>query len=398
MDGQGRVGVIVTRSRAACLVLGAVLVVVFASTGLAGGEVTSAQPGTAQPSSAARQAALAASSALAAPKRPTVPTGLRVRSSAGSTLIAWEPSVARRGVVGYDVYLDSRRTRTRAPALQVRGLACGRVVPARVVAIDAAGTRSTPMRATIQVPGCSTSRPGWVGGFETGDLSQWDFLHAASSDRFRVVTSDAGITPRHGSHMARAEVRGNEPASWSAATNVALIEKNSGPDGSGQLGADTYVGFSVLLPKGFPYVPNHLANNIAEWHGNSNAVQASVHLTIDSLIGNHFGISNPRPGFVLDLHTESGYRPAMFRFGDLVTGRWVDFVFRTRWATDSTGIVEGWMDGVKRFSSSRRTWYAGGQITNVKPQLGYYRANYSETAVLYLDAYKIGSSYESVAP
>ncbi len=88
----------------------------------------------------------------------------------------------------------------------------------------------------------------------------------------------------------------------------------------------------------------------------------------------------------------------MFRLGDLVTGRWVDFVFRTRWATDSSGIIEGWMDGVKRFSSARRTWYPDGQISYVKPQLGYYRANYSETAVLYLDAYKIGSTYESVAP
>ncbi len=174
----------------------------------------------------------------------------------GSTLISWEPSVARHGVVGYDVYLDSRMYAHEGTRLSV--CAALRAVaswPASSLRSTRGETRSHAHRATIQVPGCSTSRPGWVGGFETGDLSQWDLLHAASLDRFRVVTSDAGVTPRLGSHMARVEVRGNEPASWSAGTNVALIEKSSGPDGSGQLGADTYVGFSVFLPKGFPYRP-----------------------------------------------------------------------------------------------------------------------------------------------
>jgi hypothetical protein len=238
----------------------------------------------------------------------------------------------------------------------------------------------------------------WSGDFETGDDSQWDFVHRFAAERFSVVESDARVVPRSGSHMARVEVRYNEPASWTAGANASLAEKDSGLAGLGELGADSYVGFSVFLPDGFPAVPSQFANNIFEWHGDSNDVQASVHLLIDTFYGKHNGIVNTSPGFVLDLHTEPGYHPVMFRFGNLVTGRWVDFVVRVKWTTDSSGMVEGWMDGVRKFTSSRPTWYSGNQIRNVKPQLGYYRANYSRTAVLYVDAFRLGRSYDAVVP
>jgi Polysaccharide lyase len=365
------------KHKATSAVVSAALLVALAAVGAAGG----ARPGLTRDSSP-----------------PSAPTGIRVTSSSRTAQLAWKRSTDHVGVAGYDVYLGSKRTRVRAPSLRVRHLACGQGVAIRIVAFDRAHNRSKAARAMIQIPGCSRSTPGWFGGFDTGNTSQWSFVHRYVRERFRVVTSDGAVTPRQGSHMARVEVRHNEPASWTTGANVSLAEKTPAPAGSGHLGHDTYVGFSVFLPNGFPYVPNDFMNNIFEWHGDSNDVQASVHLMIDSLIGKHNGISNRKPGFVLDLHTEAGYNPVMFRFGDLVTGRWVDFALRTKWATDGSGIIEGWMDGVKKFSTSRKTWYSGGQISSVKPQLGYYRENYSQTAVLYLDAFKIGRSYKSVAP
>ncbi|MBA3375303.1 MAG: heparin lyase I family protein [Actinobacteria bacterium] len=300
---------------------------------------------------------------------PSAPAGIRVTASSKTVLLTWTPSADNLRVAGYDVYLGSLRERVRVPTLRVRGFACGQRVAGRVVAFDRAHNRSKTARATIQIPGCSLSTPGWFGGFDTGDISQWDSVFTAAPDRFRAVTSDGGVIPRQASHMARVEVRPNEAASWTTGANVSMVEKTYAPAGSGRLGDDTFVGFSVFLPNGFPY-PNQLMNNIFEWHGDSNEVQASVHLTIDGIVGKHYGISNRRPGFVLDLHTEAGYNPVMFRFGDLVTGRWVDFVVRTKWATDGSGIIEGWMDGVKKFSSSRPTWYSDGSISRVKPELG----------------------------
>jgi Polysaccharide lyase len=81
----------------------------------------------------------------------------------------------------------------------------------------------------------------------------------------------------------------------------------------------------------------------------------------------------------------------------MATGRWVDFVARVKWhLTD--GIVEVWMDGAKKVSATGiNTWYSSGQ-TRVKPQLGYYRPKFPQTALFYLDAFKLGDSYGSVAP
>jgi hypothetical protein len=315
-------------------------------------------------------------------------------------MLVWTRSNDNTGVVGYEVDVGGRRARVTSSTASLRGIRCGKQVTVRVVAVDRALNRSRRASTDIRVPGCAQSAPGWFGGFDTGDTSQWDYIHRFAPERFRVVNADGAVRPRQGAYMARVEVRGGEPTTWTSGANASLIEKTAAPDDSGRLGADTYVGFSVFLPKGFDYAPNDLFNNIFAWHGDTSDVQASVHLTIDSIIGRagNYGISNPRPGFVVDLHTQPGYHPAMFRLGDLVTGRWVDIVIHTRWAKDDTGIIEGWMDGVLRFSSRRPTWYPNGEINSVKPEIGYYRRDRPGSAVLYVDAFKIGRTYASVAP
>ena len=348
---------------------------------------------------------------------PSTPTGLAASSiTQTSVALRWNASSDNVGVTGYDVYRNGTRqgSMTSTSSIQT-GLSCGTSYMLGVVARDAAGNASQQAQLNAFTSSCSPPPPppppaspppppaspppppppppppaGTVlfdGGFDTGDTSQWSFIHEFVTERFRAVTSD-GVTPRKGSHMARVEVRYNEPASWTAGANVSLAQK----DGllNVGLGKDIYTGFSVYLPNGFAYVPNQYMNNIMEWHANAPMSQAPIHVMIDSI--------NLPVNFAVDLHTDmTGYSPkGRWSFGPLVTGRWVDFVLRVKWATDTSGIVEGWMDGVKKFSSGPiRTW--GGQSI-VYPELGYYRANYNSTAVLYLDAFKIGTSYGSVAP
>jgi hypothetical protein len=167
-----------------------------------------------------------------------------------------------------------------------------------------------------------------------------------------------------------------------------MAQKN-GLSGVG-LGADIYTGFSLYLPAGFQPVPQQYFNNIVEWHAEGSVMQAPIHFFIDTW--------SPTPQFSLDLHTDpTGYNPkGKWNFGPMVKGRWVDFVFRVKWATTTSGVIEGWQDGVKKFSSVPiRTW---GTQQLVYPMAGYYRLSYSATAVLYIDAFKVGASYESVAP
>jgi hypothetical protein len=111
----------------------------------------------------------------------------------------------------------------------------------------------------------------------------------------------------------------------------------------------------------------------------------------------HFGINGYNGQLFVDLHTAAtGFSPVLHRdVGRLVTGRWVDCVLRTKWAQDASGVFEFWMDGVKRVSWTGRTW---GTQQTVYPMAGYYRTNYNATAVLYTDALKVGTTYESVAP
>ena len=161
---------------------------------------------------------------------------------------------------------------------------------------------------------------------------------------------------------------------------------------------DVYTGFSIFLPNGFSHVAEPsgegLANTIIEWHTTPPMSQAPIHFFLD-------GRSGQGGAFSLDLHTAvDGYNPIPayggWKFGSLVTGRWVDFVFRTKWATDSSGIIEGWMDGTKRFSWTGKTW--GDAVTFMYLVSGYYRGVWPSTAIFYLDAIKVGTSYQSVAP
>ena len=224
------------------------------------------------------------------------------------------------------------------------------------------------------------------GGFDTGNTSQWSYVHRYANERFQAVQSDNGVTPRQGSHMARIETRYNEPTTWTTGANIAMAQRDGVP--GVQPGADVYTGFALYLPNGFPYVPNHYANNIVEWHATGGMDQAPIHFLLD---GYQSG------AFTLDLHTApTGYSPIRWKFGDLATGRWVNFVFRVKWASDNNGIVEGWMDGEKKFSYTGRTWGSG--VSAVYPMAGYYRANHNANAVMYIDAFKVGTSYSSVAP
>ena len=185
--------------------------------------------------------------------------------------------------------------------------------------------------------------------------------------------------------MARVEVRGGEPASWDASMNVSLAQKDNLPNVG--LGNDVYMGWSVYIPGNFSYPTNGGSNLIVEWHADASMQQAPF----------HFGINGYTGQFFVDLHTAAtGFSPVLSKdIGPLVTGRWVDCVVRTKWAQDASGVFEFWMDGVKRVSWTGRTW---GTQQVVYPEAGYYRANYNATAVLYIDALKVGTSYDSVAP
>lgn len=225
------------------------------------------------------------------------------------------------------------------------------------------------------------------GGFDTGNESQWSYIHRYTTDRFRVTASADGVSPRGGSHMARIECRSGEPASWTAGRNATLAEKN-GLQNVG-LGSTTYTGFSVYLPDS--YVPTNVGgdlygNVIAEWHSEQSGAQAPF----------HFGVNGQTGQYFIDLHITIPWGPVFIvDVGPIIKGQWVDFVAQHKWSTGTDGIVKFWKNGALVHSYTGRTW--GTQTTNY-PTLGLYRHNAPFTNVLYVDAFRVGTTYTVVDP
>ena len=235
----------------------------------------------------------------------------------------------------------------------------------------------------------------------------WESVHerhmsgVTSPQRITAVGSDGGVNPRSGSKMCRIEVRGGDYAPWTTGREITMAQ-GAPVAGSSHNGDEFWVGTSLYFPSGYqptPCTPDNdcYANSIFEMHAPSGQQeQAPLHLIINMKIGSAYGLTQSVPGFMLDLHTQStGYNPRMFRLGDFVTGRWVDFVFHIKWSSASDGIYEGWMDGVKSFSWTGQTYNP--QNTLVYPMLGLYRKPVSWTNILYCDGFRLGSSYAAVS-
>ena len=236
----------------------------------------------------------------------------------------------------------------------------------------------------------ATGNPNWNGGFEARDLSEWDGSWQQAPGRFTALKSDAGVFPREGAYMGRVEVQpGDDPIQTGG--NICQVYRTH----YDTIDDDRYYSFSVYLPAGFPYVPNSLFNYFYELHGDDGA-QAPFKIGINSIISG----PNPSVGFVAELNTGDPSSPTqtLWRLGNLVTGQWVDFVVHVRWKRDTTGIVQVWMNDTEIVNATGIQTFYTNDMTKLRAQAGYYRADYSKTAILYLDAMKIGNSYTSVLP
>ena len=234
------------------------------------------------------------------------------------------------------------------------------------------------------------SSASWTGGFATGDLSEWDGSWQQAPGRFTALKSDAGVLPREGAYMGRVEVQpGDDPIQTGG--NICQVYRTH----YDTIDDDRYYSFSVYLPAGFPYVPNTLFNYFYELHGD-NGAQAPFKIGINSIISG----PNPSVGFVAELNTGDPSSPTqtLWRLGNLATGQWVDFVVHVRWKRDTTGIVQVWMNGTEIVNATGIQTFYTNDMTKLRAQAGYYRSDYSKTAILYLDAMKIGNSYASVLP
>jgi len=339
---------------------------------------------------------------------PSAPTNLTASNvtQSGATL-GWIASTDNVGVSGYDLYRGGTKVATVTSTSFVQtGLACGTSYPFGVVARDAAGNSSTQASLQVSTAACSAPPPPpppvtsgtllFDGGFDTGNLSQWDSSWKGANG-IVPVTSDAGVSPRGGPYMAKFVVSPGDTPPWGYSDTDMVYRYNTIAGHYDVVGDDKYYGFSLYFPSGTKYQPKPGAfNYLFELHGNTDG-QAPVKIGIDTNGTNTDSIK-------LELHVDDvspagAWNPALITdLGPVVFDRWIDFVVHVKWRNDSTGVLQTWVDGTKKVDQTRKTWGGNGVMTTVKPAFGMYRDDYTAPWTFYGDSYKIGTSYSTVSP
>jgi hypothetical protein len=208
---------------------------------------------------------------------------------------------------------------------------------------------------------------------ETGDASQWCFVHSAVS--VGVVSNPA----RSGDYAYRSEIRDGE-----LIYKTERSEYANGPKGCTKHRYapedETWTAVSIYLTPDFPYYSDW--SLVTQWHepyGGTPPQQINLEKDRWHIVGSN--TLSPRPRWEL---------------APIRRGQWEDFVVHHKWSTDPTvGFVEVYLNGKLVLPKTyTRT------IDNDVPlflSVGQYRSLRNEgTAVLYIDDVKVGTTHDSV--
>lgn len=214
---------------------------------------------------------------------------------------------------------------------------------------------------------------------ETGNPSQWCYVHSAVP--VGVVTSPV----RDGLFSFKVEVRDGVTI-----FGTERSEYSNGPDDCAhhryKLGEENYTAVSVFLPTTWPsYSHWALVMQFKGPHTGTPPLQLSLRNNEWGIYGN--GRISPRP---------------YWRIAPIQRGAWNDFVIRVKWSPDPTvGFFEVYYQGVvvipKTFASTM--YLDAGVATPLFLSVGYYRDSAGNTtALLYIDAVRVGNSLAAVTP
>jgi hypothetical protein len=226
----------------------------------------------------------------------------------------------------------------------------------------------------------------WVGDAETGDLTQ--FQVEPSNDVGGIPPVPVTNPVRDGHYSVALTLTGEttpEDGICCGTRNEILPRFRDVQEGD-----DLFFGFSSYLAPGFP---------------------TSVGLQVITQFKQNFDGSPPLSLNVEDrqYEIEGGYGhpagPNVFsrQIGPAVTGLWVDWVLHVRFSADPrVGFVEVWQNGalvLPRFQPDSGTLYPGaGDRAGSYVKTGPYRdPTIRDPGTMYLDDWRIGTSYEAVA-
>ena len=239
-------------------------------------------------------------------------------------------------------------------------------------------------KATHRSPPAPPPAPSWSGGFDSGDLSQYDAVQRAAPDRIAVVRSPR----REGSFAVRLTAEDDDLVVSENPRAQLMTTVLHRP------GQEQYVGWSTYFPDDFPVLSGDDPFFVFfQFHGSP----------YDGSPPLGFGVG---PDGQLELTRSERYDYDRVWAAPLSKGRWIDFVVHVKWSKDEDGFVELWLDG------RRQTFSVNGQqrltMQTVEddqdeglktiPTNYRRRGSVPGEVTIYHDEVKVGGSYAEVAP
>lgn len=238
--------------------------------------------------------------------------------------------------------------------------------PVAVAAAAAPTTQPTSPPAPASTPkptAASGLQTVFVANGETGDASQWCYVHSAVG--VGVVTSPV----RAGGYAYRSEVRDGAEI-----FDTERSEFSNGPGACNKYlytaGSETWTSFSIFPAADYPTYDHW--SLVAQWHepwGGTPPQQINLENDRWAIVGANS--VSPRPRYT---------------FGTLQRGRWQDFVVHQKWSTDpSVGFVEVFLNGqlvlpktpMRTLENNNPVFLSVGQYRDTDPDSG--------TGVLFID-------------
>jgi hypothetical protein len=222
-------------------------------------------------------------------------------------------------------------------------------------------------------------------GFEGPTLEPFWLAGDHGSGRFAqgavVLTQDQA---RSGRGSARITVRQGDVAQLGDSGQAnERAELDSGK--RRVLGQDLWCGFSFLVPPDFPVEDVRLV--LSQWK--QSELEGSPIVAQRFRAGQHYLT-------VRDVET-SGQWSGVFELPAIVPGKWHDMVFHVRFAHDSSGFVDVWMDGAAVVCFAGPTASPRGAETFYH-KVGLYRDTMQAPMTIHVDNYTLGSSFDAVDP
>ncbi len=209
----------------------------------------------------------------------------------------------------------------------------------------------------------------WRGDFETGDLSQWNYL--INPQGLSVQTA----CTYEGKWAGKATITGDSEFLWHGNTNLNRTEFEYKP-ATTPPNTDTFFGWSFLLPK--PFTSNR--HEFGYWESDK-SWQQNLRFNIHS--------SN------LSFQETAQDQPFWMRNDIIHANQWHDIAVHIHWSDDPTkGFVKVWFDG--KFVSEEPMQTLANIEHSMFVHLGLLRHQEATIETIYIDNARHGKSIESI--